>query len=64
MARKIMVFEERINNYDEKIKKIETKESICAYCNKLKNLDYEVINVAFFEPYYICKECFEYYDKN
>lgn len=56
-----MVFDERINNYDEKIFKIKSKKSPCFYCYKIKEIKYKTYNHAFSEPLQICDDCASIY---
>ena len=57
MARKIMVFDERISSYDEKIFETKPKESICFYCYKNKKIKYRIFNNIFLFPLQICDDC-------
>lgn len=59
--RKIMVFDERIASYDEKIFEIEPKESLCFYCYKVKEIKYKVYNHAFIYTLQMCNDCASIY---
>jgi len=57
MARKIMVFDERINSYDESVLTHEPRDGICDYCYKWKVIKFSVINHAFLHPLDMCDDC-------
>ena len=61
MAHKIIVFDERISNYDEKIFKIKEKVSVCFYCYKLKPISHKIYNHAFMHTLQICDDCASLY---
>jgi len=54
---KIMVFDERISNYDEWMIRIEPKDTICDYCFDYTNIQYLVYNHAFIHLFDICDKC-------
>ena len=59
--RKIMVFDERISSYDEKIFEIQPKQSLCFYCYEFKKIKYGVYNHAFTAPLQMCDDCASIY---
>lgn len=61
MPRKIIVFTERIDDYDERIIQIKPKKSVCPYCYKIKEIQYKILNVVFPEPLQICDDCASLY---
>ena len=61
MARKIMVFDERIDNYYEKIFEIQSKVSLCFYCYKVKEIKYKIYNHAFTDTLQMCNDCASIY---
>jgi len=59
--RKIMVFDERIKNYDEGIFEIKPKKSFCSYCYHPAIIKYEVYNHAFIHFLQVCNTCASLY---
>ena len=58
---KIIVFEERIASYDEKIFEIKPKKSFCFYCYHPAIIKYMVHNHAFLELLQMCDKCASLY---
>ena len=58
---KIIVFDERIDSYDERIFQIKPIKSLCFYCKKIKEIRYKILNIVFLVPLQICDDCASMY---
>lgn len=57
MPRKVMVFDERIDSYNEYRYARRPFSTFCHYCYEYKELRIGIHNPAFLYPLYICDDC-------